>query len=132
QFIGSPQMNLLSGEIVETGKTTKVKVHDGAGIIEAAIPSQASDKGMAVNVGIRPEDMIQTNGDDYAYAGQVEITEALGEVTLLYFAKEPGAEAPVIAKLQGIHRDLRGASPKLTAAKDKIHLFSNGVSLLYR
>ncbi|MEL6689670.1 MAG: sn-glycerol-3-phosphate ABC transporter ATP-binding protein UgpC [Pseudomonadota bacterium] len=132
QFIGSPQMNLLKGEVVETGDVTKVRVEQGGGIIEAAIPTLAADKGMTVNVGIRPEDMMQTDGDDYAYTGSVEITEALGEVTLIYFAKEAGADSPVIAKLPGIHRDLRGTAPKLTAAKEKVHLFANGMSLLYR
>ncbi|MEM9349497.1 MAG: sn-glycerol-3-phosphate ABC transporter ATP-binding protein UgpC [Pseudomonadota bacterium] len=132
QFIGSPQMNLLSGEVVETGEVTKVRVDAGGGVIEAAIPTLAADKGMKVNVGIRPEDMMQTDGEDFAYTGTVEITEALGEVTLLYFKRDVGADAPVIAKLPGIHRDLRGAAPKLTAAKDKVHLFANGVSLLYR
>jgi alpha-glucoside transport system ATP-binding protein len=132
QFIGSPQMNLLPGEVVETGDITKVKIDQGGGVLEAAIPTKESDKGLRVNVGIRPEDMVQTDGDDYAYTGRVEITEALGEVTLLYFAKDQGQENPVIAKLPGIHRDLRGGEPKLTAPKEKFHLFSNGVSLLYR
>ena len=132
QFIGSPQMNLLSGEIVGTGDVTQVKVDHGGGVITSAIPTLAADKGMRVNVGIRPEDMIQAEGEDYAYEGVVEITEALGEVTLLYFEKDGAAAAPVIAKLPGIHRDLRGTSPRLTAAPDKVHLFSNGMSLLYR
>ncbi|MEO0677438.1 MAG: ATP-binding cassette domain-containing protein, partial [Pseudomonadota bacterium] len=132
QFIGSPQMNLLPGEVVETGKVTKVKVHAGGGVIEAGIPTLEADKGMRVNVGIRPEDMMQTDGEDFAYTGVVEITEALGEVTLLYFGKDPDASSSVIAKLPGIHRDLRGTSPKLTAAKEKVHLFANGQSLLYR
>jgi len=132
QFIGSPQMNLLPGEVVDTGNMTKVKLEHGGGVIDAAIPTLAADKGMKVNVGIRPEDMVQTDGEDFAYQGVVEITEALGEVTLLYFERDAAAPAPVIAKLPGIHRDLRGASPNLTAAPEKVHLFSNGVSLLYR
>ncbi|MEM1237359.1 MAG: sn-glycerol-3-phosphate ABC transporter ATP-binding protein UgpC [Pseudomonadota bacterium] len=132
QFIGSPQMNLLPGEITETGDRTKVKLAHGGGEIETAIPTIGADKGMKVNVGIRPEDMVQTDGDNYAYTGSVEITEALGEVTLLYFQREEGADSPVIAKLPGIHPDLRGASPRLTAAPEKVHLFNNGVSLLYR
>ena len=132
QFIGSPQMNLLKGEVIETGETTKIHVEQGGGVIESSIPTLAADKGMTVNVGIRPEDMVQTDGDDYAYSGKVEITEALGEVTLLYFEKEPGAAGPVIGKLPGIHRDLRGTAPKLTAAKEKVHLFASGISLLYR
>ena len=36
QFIGSPAMNLLPGEILETGEMTRVKVHDGGGVIQSA------------------------------------------------------------------------------------------------
>jgi len=86
QFIGSPAMNLFSGEIVETGTTTMVKL-DGGGTVASAVPSQDADKGMKVNIGIRPEDMIETSGEEYAFEGTVNITEALGEVTLLYFDK---------------------------------------------
>ena len=39
---------------------------------------------------------------------------------------------PVIAKLPGIHSDLRGQTVKLTAAPEKVHLFMDGRSLLYR
>jgi alpha-glucoside transport system ATP-binding protein len=132
QFIGSPAMNLLPGEIVETGAQTRVSVKAGHGTILADIPTKDADKGRAVNVGIRPEDMVATDGGDYAYAGKVEIVEALGEVTQLYFKKEANAEAPVIAKLSGIHTNLRGNEIHMSADPGKVHLFSNGKSLLYR
>jgi alpha-glucoside transport system ATP-binding protein len=61
----------------------------------------------------------------------VEITEALGEVTLLYFQRQ-GDRAQVVAKLPGIHADLRRTEVKLGADPKKIHLFANGRSLLYR
>ena len=130
QFIGSPAMNLLSGEIVETGKTTKVKL-DGGGLCTSAVPTQAADKGLKVNVGIRPEDMIETSGDDYAFEGKVNITEALGEVTLLYFDKVGNNDA-VVGKLPGIHGDLRGKSVRMAAAPAKVQIFHNGQSLYYR
>ena len=38
----------------------------------------------------------------------------------------------VIAKLPGIHPQLRHAQVKLTADPKKVHLFSGGRSLLYR
>ena len=132
QFIGSPAMNLLAGEIVKTGKVTTVSLPEGKGTITANIPTNADDKGLRVNVGIRPEDMIATEGDNYAYAGTVNIVEALGEVTQLYFAKSAPDHEPVIAKLQGIHTDVRGKVMNMTADPAKVHLFSDGVSLLYR
>jgi alpha-glucoside transport system ATP-binding protein len=126
QFIGSPAMNLLPGEIIETGALTKVKL-DGEGIAISAIPTQASDMGRKVNVGVRPEDMVLT--DELAILnGTVDIVEALGEVTLLYFVPERGHD-PLIAKLPGIHNNLRGTEVKLTADPAKVHLFADGLSM---
>ncbi|MGA9251924.1 MAG: sn-glycerol-3-phosphate ABC transporter ATP-binding protein UgpC [Roseobacter sp.] len=132
QFIGSPAMNLMAGEIVETGDVTKVRVAAGQGVIAANIPTHTSDKGRSVNVGIRPEDMIPTDAETYAFAGRVEIVEALGEVTQLYFEKSSADAAAVIGKLQGIHADVKGILMQMTADPSKIHLFADGQSLLYR
>ena len=130
QFIGSPAMNLLAGEIIETGAETVVKL-DGGNLVKSAVPTQDSDKGLKVNVGIRPEDMVSTDSDDYAFEGKVNITEALGEVTLLYFDKVGDNDA-VIGKLPGIHADLRGKSVRMAATPDKVQIFHNGQSLYYR
>ncbi|MEM1076159.1 MAG: TOBE domain-containing protein, partial [Pseudomonadota bacterium] len=132
QFIGSPAMNLLPGEIVETGDVTRVHLASGHGTIAAHIKTQQADKGLSVNVGIRPEDMTVTEGDDFAFEGEVEIVEALGEVTQVYFRKEASGSPAVIGKLQGIHAGLRGKNLKMTVNPEKVHLFSNGHSLLYR
>lgn len=131
QFIGSPAMNLLAGEIVRTGAQTHVKL-DGGGSAVADIPTTDADMGLKVNLGARPEDLVATDGDDYLYAGQVDLLEALGELTVLYFKPEPAGAAPVLAKLAGIHTDLKGRKVKLKADPSKIHLFHNKVSLLYR
>lgn len=131
QFIGSPAMNLLSGEIIEAGARTVVRL-DGGGTAVSAVPSQPGDVGARVNVGVRPEDFTEVEGQgDYIYEGKVNITEALGEVTLLYFAASEGADQ-VIGKLPGIHGDLRGTSVRLTAVPEKVQVFHNGQSLYYR
>ena len=129
QFIGSPAMNLLAGDVVETGDRTTVRL-DGGGTAVSAIATTAADKGLKVNVGVRPEDLVETDGPPI-YEGRVDFLEALGEVTLLYFHAEPG-QSPVLAKLPGIHSDVRGKHVKLSADPAKVHLFANGVSLLYR
>ncbi|HEX9859535.1 MAG TPA: sn-glycerol-3-phosphate ABC transporter ATP-binding protein UgpC [Paracoccaceae bacterium] len=129
QFIGSPAMNLMAGEIIGTGADTKIRLDNG-GAAWAAIPTKGSDMGMRVNLGVRPEDLVPTEGEAL-FTGEVEITEALGEVTLLYF-KRQGEAAQVVGKLPGIHAGLRRQVVKLTADPAKIHLFHNGRSLLYR
>jgi alpha-glucoside transport system ATP-binding protein len=130
QFIGSPAMNLLPGEVTETGAVTTVKVA-GGGIVRAAVPTNGSDKGMKVKIGVRPEDFVATDGADFIFNGKVALTEALGEVTLLYFEKQ-GDAAQVVGKLPGIHSNLRHSSVKLTADPKKVHVFHDGQSLLYR
>ncbi|MGH1329389.1 MAG: ABC transporter ATP-binding protein [Paracoccaceae bacterium] len=129
QFIGSPAMNLIPGKIIATGAKTKVDLGNGAVAI-SSVPTTKADMGLDVNVGVRPEDMIAAK-KDYLFDGTVGFVEALGEVTLLYFTPQEGREA-VIGKLPGIHDGLRGQSVKLTAAPEKVHLFANGKSLLYR
>ncbi len=129
QFIGSPSMNLLPGEIIETGALTKVKL-DGEGVATSAIPTTEADMGRRVNVGVRPEDMLLAEGE-CILDGTVDVVEALGEVTLLYFVAERGHE-PLIAKLPGIHADLKGQTVRLTAAPEKVHLFADGLSMRAR
>ena len=129
QFIGSPAMNLLPGEVVATGAETTVRLDNG-GTARSAVPTQAADKGLKVRIGVRPEDLQETDGEAI-HQGEVEITEALGEVTLLYFRKQ-GEAAAVVAKLPGIRPELRYRTVKLTADPKKVHLFANGKSLLYR
>ncbi|SHH13747.1 ABC transporter ATP-binding protein [Marivita hallyeonensis] len=129
QFIGSPSMNLLPGEIVGTGQQTTIKM-DRGGTAVSDYPTTDADMGLKVNVGVRPEDFLETDGE-HIFEGKVNITEALGEVTLLYFEKQGDGDA-VIGKLPGIHAELRGKSVKLGASPDKVHVFHNGTSLLYR
>ncbi len=132
QFIGSPAMNLLAGQIVATGQKTSVRLTEGGGIIETNIPSVDADMGSNVNVGIRPEDMESTQSDNFAFEGKVAISEKLGEVTQVYFELVGVDANQVIAKLPGIHRGVRGNVMRMTADPAKVHLFQDGQSLLYR
>jgi len=129
QFIGSPAMNLLPGKITGTGAQTTVAL-DGGGTAVSNAPSTAADMGAAVNVGVRPEDLVPAAGGGHLFEGTVDITEALGEVTLLYFEPQGGGD-PSIAKLPGIHEDKRGQVVRLTADPAKVQVFKDGRSLHY-
>jgi len=131
QFIGSPAMNLLPGKITATGEQTTIDVQ-GGGKAVSDYPSEDGDLGKSVNIGVRPEDFVATQDPaSCVFTGKVNITEALGEVTLLYFEPQ-GDVDPVIGKLQGIHKDLRGSEVSLTAEPAKVHVFLDSQSLLYR
>ncbi|WP_372801074.1 ABC transporter ATP-binding protein [Paracoccus seriniphilus] len=129
QFIGSPAMNLLPGRISSTGEMTGVTL-DGGGEAQVAISTRPEEMGLKVNLGVRPEDMRITDGPAI-FKGEVDMTEALGEVTLLYFGTR-GDVTPVIAKLPGIHAAMNGRNVRLTADPEALHLFHEGRSMLYR
>ncbi|WP_010138242.1 ABC transporter ATP-binding protein [Oceanicola sp. S124] len=128
-FIGSPAMNLLPGKITGTGAQTEVTL-DAGGKTLSNVPTEASDMGKQVNIGVRPEHLEATDGEGL-FTGHVDITEALGEVTLLYF-ETVGTDPALIAKLPGVHKDRRGQQVSMTAAPEHVHLFHEGQSLLYR
>ena len=131
QFIGSPSMNLIPGEITSTGEHTSLTL-EGGGKATAPIATVDSDKGQNFKLGVRPEDMVVTESDDFLFAGKVNYIEALGEVTLVYFQPHSG-ENPIIAKLPDIQKFSKGQDLRLTADPAKMHLFDqNGISVLYR
>ncbi len=131
QFIGSPAMNIVSGTVKSaTSKSVNVAVAGGG---KATIPvSGASLKvGDAVSIGIRPEDMmLAASAKSAIVSGQVDIVEALGEVTLAYVRVE-GLEDAVIAKLPGDTEITAGSKIKLGAESAGVQLFDGeGQSLM--
>ncbi len=129
QFIGSPAMNLFPGVIVGTGEETTVKLKSG-GVTKSSIRTTGDYMNREVNVGIRPEDLFTTDGEP-VYSGKVDITEALGEITLLYFENTGSEKDGVIAKLNGIHSGLNGTTVNLAADSSKVLIFADGKSLNY-
>ena len=129
QFIGSPSMNLLPGKITGTGAQTTVTL-DGGGTAVSTVPTTDADMGLTVNIGVRPEDLVEVS-ENPLFSGTVNFSEALGEVTLLYFATTED-ESAMIGKLPGIHRDIRGKTLHLNADPAKVQVFHNGKSLYYR
>jgi len=129
RFIGSPAMNLWPGTITGTGAQTTIDLGDGHSAV-SSVPTTDADMGLDVNVGVRPEDLLASDGA-VIFTGNVNFIELLGEVTQIYFSEKSQGE-PVIAKLPGIVRDLRGKQIQLSATPDKVHIFAEGRSLLYR
>ncbi|KAA2315611.1 sn-glycerol-3-phosphate ABC transporter ATP-binding protein UgpC [Pseudooceanicola sediminis] len=125
-FIGSPAMNLLPGKVTATGAQTQVQLEHGEYVL-SDIPTTEADMGKTVNIGVRPEHLEVTEGAAL-FRGRIDFTEALGEVTLLYF-ETVGTDPALIAKLNGVHAGLRGQTMGLTAAPENVHLFHQGESM---
>ncbi|MCX8996139.1 sn-glycerol-3-phosphate ABC transporter ATP-binding protein UgpC [Rhizobiaceae bacterium BDR2-2] len=122
KFIGSPAMNIVPTTIVEAGPTTTVSL-GGDRNISLDIATPPDHKGRKASFGVRPEDLrIATEGEHALFSGTIGIVEALGEVTLLHL-EELSGEDPVVVKLPGIVRDVRGKTLTFTADAGKLHLF---------
>lgn len=131
QFIGSPAMNLFDGKIIAAGDVTRIALPTGAEI-DVPIPSGADLQGADVQVGVRPEDLVAAeDGAPVLLNFEVEISEKLGDVTVLY-ASRNAEGSQMVAKLPGVVYVDRGTKMQLSAAPEKLHLFKDGTSLLYR
>jgi len=131
QFIGSPAMNIMPGEIVKTGKTTTVAAGRASGVT-VPVPSIPDMKGQSVQLGFRPEDLAISDENKALISGEITLVESLGEVTNLYVDVEKCPE-PVVAKIAGILPLRRGERVNLNADASKMHIFDQqGHSLLYK
>ena len=121
-FIGSPPMNLLPGTI--TGQT--VRLADGT---EVPVPDRLREyvrDGMAVQLGIRPDDIspvghgLSQDGPGAEVALTVDLAEPLGMESLIY-TRLAGQE--VQAKLYGPRIVAPGEVLTFRLALDRAHLF---------
>ncbi|QIE42125.1 ABC transporter ATP-binding protein [Meridianimarinicoccus aquatilis] len=129
QFIGSPAMNLMKGTVTGAGAHTTVRTAGGEVTVHA--PSADSLVGETVELGVRPEDLtIADDGVVGFVPFEVEISERLGDVTVVYSRADEGG-SQMVAKLPGIIHTKRGDKLNLTALPEKLHAFHGGTSLHY-
>ncbi|HMQ58691.1 MAG TPA: ABC transporter ATP-binding protein, partial [Rhizobiaceae bacterium] len=128
RFIGSPAMNILAADVTATGDSTTVQVV-GGGSVTAPIATTAAMQGARVQLGVRPEDLRPAEADTL-FDSAIAIVEALGEVTLAHLDNWQQGGEPIIAKLPGDVKLVRGERRGFTAAPETIHLFDkDGKSL---
>jgi ABC-type sugar transport system ATPase subunit len=113
-FIGSPPMNLLPGRLVEGG------VQVAGTTLRVAAPARAAGDG-SVTVGVRPEALTPAaDGSPNALTLTVEHVEWLGHETLAHLR---AGDAPVVARLPGMHTLDAGAPITVTVDPTRIYLF---------
>ncbi|SFS44189.1 ABC transporter ATP-binding protein [Brevundimonas viscosa] len=118
EFIGSPKMNLIPGEIVEAG-ARQAKVRTAAGdLVTAAVDASAAKAGDTVTVGVRPEHL--TGEAEGGIASRVTFAETLGHAT---FAYADYAGAPLTVQLAGDRRPRPGETLRLGVPAEQAHLF---------
>ncbi len=123
-FIGSPAMNLISGQINENG----VVVGDWTVPVERDILAKAKGEG-TITIGIRPEDFELS---DHGIAVDVAVVEELGADAYTYgtlagLSDDEKLAAPqIVARLSGRTPPERGTTVRLVAGEGhKLHVFSN-------
>jgi ABC-type sugar transport system ATPase subunit len=119
-FIGSPQMNFLTGQAAaldNLGLTVP-----GIGHIALPIEIENWKPGMEATVGVRPEHASLVEiGPALKLNGIVNIVEKLGGETYLHVQVAP--ETLVMAKIQGSKAPGRGENIVLRFPAEKIYLF---------
>ncbi|MCI5077746.1 sn-glycerol-3-phosphate ABC transporter ATP-binding protein UgpC [Oricola sp.] len=123
QFIGSPAMNIIPATVSSVSDAAVGVEIDHTGATSVPFGGDAGLKGQKVSLGVRPEDLrLVENGQTALVQGEIDIVEALGEVTLLY-VRVAGRDDPFIAKLPGHVTLERGATVSLYAEPKSLHLF---------
>ncbi|MGC4407715.1 sn-glycerol-3-phosphate ABC transporter ATP-binding protein UgpC [Rhizobium rosettiformans] len=121
RFIGSPAMNIMPVTVIGTGEATRIKLKDGSEVT-VDVATAASEQGKSASFGVRPEDLAIATGPEFLFEGNVDIVEALGEVTLLY-VKGPVEDEAIVVKLPGIVDVNKGQTLRFSADQTKLHLF---------
>jgi len=109
EFIGSPGMNILEGEVVQASNTQASVKITGGEVITCMVDAASARPGDKVKLGVRPEHLragLQTN----ALQTKVTFVESLGSITYAYCSNPASAEV-------------------LTAAVDGEALIHNGDAL---
>jgi multiple sugar transport system ATP-binding protein len=115
-FIGSPQMNLVEGELVMEGDRARVKGPYFEFVV-AATPLMSNGP---VVLGFRPEHLVPTQDPAHAYRAEVEVIEPMGSEAFVYLKAGKGN---VVARLDEADIPKLGDTIALSLDGSKIHLF---------
>jgi multiple sugar transport system ATP-binding protein/alpha-glucoside transport system ATP-binding protein len=105
QFIGSPKMNFFSANDLASGATACLRR-------EVAASEQ---------VGLRPEHLTVSSGDDVVVEGRLELVENLGEYALVHLVSGQGVE--FIAKTEKPPAAAKGETIGFTIKPELAHYF---------
>ena len=121
EFIGSPKMNLIPGEIVGATATGAV-VRTAAGeMLNIHVDASRATVGDTVTVGVRPEHLTLA-GSGNAIATKASFVETLGHATFAYLT-HAGASDTLTVQLPGDVRPAAGDALTLHVSADQAHLF---------
>jgi multiple sugar transport system ATP-binding protein len=122
RFVGSPQMNLIDGQIDEDGATFR----SGKLRIKLARTPFGHGANLArqpVTLGVRPEDLSPANPDDASIQGEVELVEDLGSDKYAYLRC---TDVRLIVRLSATDSARRGQHLHFKTDVERLHVFHQG------
>jgi len=117
-FIGTPPMNVLEGEVGPDQRTLRSGGHDVITLAQA-LPAAA---GARVALGVRPECLRQARPDEALFAMEITLIEELGSDSLVH-GRLANADASVIVRTANAHGMAIGATHNFRCAPEELHLF---------
>ena len=119
-FFGMPTMNFLEGTVEVNGSGQCFRAAGLEQPLPDAVPAAVADR--KVVLGVRAEHVLVGNGG--ALRGTAQLTEPLGDMTLVYF--DYGQKSPLVAKV-GPSTPLQPGTPlSFGFAAERCHLFDAG------
>ncbi len=85
-FVGSPKMNFMQGEVVEsgTGRVAVELINQGRARLALPLSGPAPSKGETITVGVRPEHFGDAGRGDADVTVAVDVAEHLGSTSYVY------------------------------------------------
>jgi lactose/L-arabinose transport system ATP-binding protein len=85
-FVGSPKMNFMAGEVVESGPGSMVLglVNQGGARLRLPLTTASPPKGARVTAGVRPEHFGKAGAGDADITVAVDVAEHLGATSYVY------------------------------------------------
>ena len=128
-FIGSPKMNFVAGKVAgrDGGLAVTLDVGGGVTVPIADAPVAVGDK---VTLGVRPEHLVEGEGDGLNLSAEVDAVEHLGESSLIHTHLDDGTI--VIARTPGDSPTVPGSRVTMTAPVSALHVFAESGKALGR
>jgi ABC-type sugar transport system ATPase subunit len=127
-FLGSPRMNFLPGTISDRMPEGVVVELASGGAMRAEVQSDGASIGDKVTVGVRPEHMQLTPGEDGPLVARVALIEDLGDHAIVHLDRE-GTAGPVLVRVERPPA-AEGAPVRFAVPPAEVHVFdAHGVAL---
>lgn len=130
-FIGSPRMNFLQAQIVNSSSQQAVIKLAGGVVLAAAVDAAQLQPGDSVTVGLRPDDFTIGKSHENQLTVTLRHAEHTGDTTVLYTDMSAIAD-PLVVRWPGSFSADRGTQLLLTVNRTACHVFDSAGRALRR